>query len=58
MSDDRKSYTVNIGGTEHTLLLTPEDAKRYEDAKPVAAKTAAPKAAEKPADKSRTVKNK
>lgn len=52
MSDDRKPYKVKIGGTEHTLLLNSEDAARYTDAKPVT------KAADKPADKSRTTKNK
>lgn len=33
MADTRKPYTVTIGGLEHTLLLSPEDAERYgEDA--------------------------
>lgn len=29
MADNRKEYTVDIGGVEHTLLLTPEDAEHY-----------------------------
>ena len=38
-----KEYTVNIGGLDHTLLLSEEDAKRL-DAKPVQTKAApAPK---------------
>lgn len=48
-----KEYTVTIGGVDHTLLLTDEDAKRHGDAaKPVT------KAAPKPADKARTASNK
>ncbi len=29
MADDRKEYTVVIGGVEHTMLLDDHDAKRY-----------------------------
>ena len=33
--DNRKEYTVTIGGVEHSMLLTDEDAQRYgEDASP------------------------
>lgn len=46
-----KEYTVVIGGIEHTMLLTEEDAKRR-DAKPVETKQA------KSANKSRTPENK
>lgn len=28
MADDRKEYTVYIGEVPHTMLLSPEDAKR------------------------------
>jgi hypothetical protein len=31
MSDTRKEYTVTVGGVQHTMLLTDEDAKRYGD---------------------------
>jgi len=31
MADDRKAYTVDIGGVKHTMLLNPVDAKRYGD---------------------------
>lgn len=49
MADNRKEYTVTIGGVEHTLLLSAEDAERYgEDAKQ----------ADQPANKSRTAQNK
>jgi hypothetical protein len=52
MADNRKPYTVTIGGIEHTLLLTAEDADRYgDDAVKV-------KAAEEPSNKSRTAQNK
>ena len=34
--DNRKEFTVDINGVEHTMLLSPEDAERYGDAaKPV-----------------------
>lgn len=46
-----KEYEVEINGVKHTLLLDPEDAKRYGDA---AVET---KQAE-PANKSRTAQNK
>lgn len=43
MADNETSeYTVEIGGLEHTVLLSEEDAKRYPDAKPVAAKSVKP----------------
>lgn len=29
MAEDRKEYTVTIGGVEHTMLLDAHDAKRY-----------------------------
>ena len=33
MSDDnRKEYVVTVGGVDHTMLLSDEDAKRYGDA--------------------------
>lgn len=39
MSDDnRKEYAVTIGGVEHLMLLTEDDAKRYgENAKAASA---------------------
>lgn len=46
-----EKYTVTIGGIEHTVQLSAEDAKKYPDAREV-------KAAEKPANKSRTAQNK
>ena len=49
-----KEYTVDIGGLEHTLLLTPEDAERM-GAK--AASTPDTKA-KTPANKSRDAANK
>lgn len=52
MADDRKPYTVNVAGVEHTMLLTDEDAKQYGDRA-----TAQTKAAE-PKNKARTVPNK
>lgn len=51
MADNRKEYTVTIGGVEHTLLLSSEDAKRYGD-DAVETKQA------EPANKSRTAQNK
>ena len=51
MADNRKPYTVNIGGVEHTLLLTEEDAARYGDA-------AVQTKAVSPSNKSSTPKNK
>lgn len=46
-----QEYTVNIGGLEHTMLLSDEDAKRL-DVKPIT------KAAAAPANKSRTSSSK
>jgi hypothetical protein len=41
---DLKEYTVIIGGVEHTLQLSDEDAKRYGDAAtPVKSSTASNK---------------
>lgn len=51
MADSRKEYTVKIGGVEHTLLLSSEDAERYGD-DAVLVKQA------EPANKSRTASNK
>lgn len=51
MADNRKPYTVNLGGVQCTLLLTPEAADKYENAVEV-------KAAPAPTNKSRTVDNK
>lgn len=45
-------YTVTIGGVDHTMQLSDEDAKRL-DAKPVSTK-----AADAPANKSRTAPKK
>lgn len=52
MADDRKEYTVDIGEVPHTMLLSPEDAKRL-GAKPVEQKQVKPanKQASKPANK-------
>jgi hypothetical protein len=51
MADGRSEYTVTIGGVEHTMLLTSEDAERYGDsAVEVKAKT--------PRNKSRSTKSK
>lgn len=33
MADSRKEYEVEINSVKHTLLLTPEDAERYDGAK-------------------------
>lgn len=49
---DRKLYTVDIGGTPHTMLLDADDAKRYGD-RAVEVKAAEPKnKARKPTNKS------
>ena len=32
MSDNRDEYVVTLGGVEHTMLLTADDAARYGDA--------------------------
>ena len=32
MSDNRTEYVVTLGGVEHTMLLTADDAGRYGDA--------------------------
>jgi hypothetical protein len=41
---EMKEYTVEIGGIEHTMQLSDEDAKRYGDAAtPVKSSTAANK---------------
>jgi hypothetical protein len=45
-----KEYTVDIGGIEHTLQLSDQDAKRLG--------VAEAKRAERPANKSRTAENK
>ncbi len=49
---DLKEYTVNIGGVEHTMQLSEEDAKRYGDAAKAASKSSTP------SNKSRTAENK
>ena len=41
MADNRKEYTVDIGRVPHTMLLSPEDAKRL-GAKPVEQKQVKP----------------
>lgn len=55
MADERKPYRVNIGGLEHTMLLTERGAAElYGDlAQPVKEK-----AAEPPRNKARTAQNK
>lgn len=52
MADSRKSYTVTLAGTEHTLLLSAEDAEKYGD------RAVLVKASPTPANKARTVDNK
>lgn len=52
MADDRKLYTVNVSGVDHTMLLTDEDAKRY------GARAVETKAAEPPKNKARSIPNK
>lgn len=52
MADNRKAYTVDIGGVSHTLLLDSEDAKRYGDA------AVEVKQADRPANKARSAQNK
>jgi hypothetical protein len=47
-------YEIELNGIKHTLQLDAEDAKKYEGAK----KVGSAKAAEEPANKSRTTKNK
>lgn len=37
-----KEYTVTIGGVEHTMLLSDDDAKRYGDAAQPVKEKAAP----------------
>lgn len=46
-----KEYTVTIGGIDHTVQLSDEDAKRYGDAAKV-------KQADKPANKARSAQGK
>lgn len=55
MSDSRAEYTVTIGGVEHSMLLSDEDAKRLGDA---AKKGAPTKEAPTPKNKARTASNK
>lgn len=52
MADDRQEYTVEIGQVPHTMLLSPEDAKRL-GAELVEEKQVKPsnKQASKPANK-------
>lgn len=52
MSDERKLYKVVIGGVEHEMLLSADDAKRLGDSAVPA------KQAPVPANKARTPKNK
>lgn len=49
-----KLYTVTIGGVEHTVQLSDEDAKRYGDA----ATPVSTKEAEAPKNKARSAKSK
>lgn len=35
MADKRSEYVVQVGGVDHVLLLTEDDAKRYKGAKKV-----------------------
>lgn len=53
-------YTVTINGIDHTIRATPEQARRYLDARPAESPaTPEPTAkAKRPANKSRTPKNK
>jgi hypothetical protein len=52
MSDEQElsEYTVTIGGIDHTMMLTEDDAARYGDN----AKKGGSKQADPPANKSRT----
>lgn len=52
-----KEYTVNIGGLDHTVLLTDEDAKRL-GAKAVETVKTATKVAPAPQNKARSAANK
>ena len=54
MADNRKAYTVTIGGREHTMLLTDEGAQQYGNN----AKLVETKAVPRPANKSRSAQNK
>lgn len=51
MADERKPYTVDIGGVKHIMLLSPAGARRY-GAKAVEVK------AREPENKSRQPRNK
>lgn len=56
MSDNRTQYVVTVGGIEHTMLLSADDAERYGDAaKRVTVKAVQPdnKARTAPANKSK-----
>jgi hypothetical protein len=55
MADNRKEYVVDIGGVEHVLLLSPDDAENYVGAK---AKPGAAKAAAEAASKAQDAANK
>jgi len=48
MAQDRREYTVTVGGVEHTVLLDSEDAKRF------GARAVEAKRADAPANKART----
>lgn len=55
MSDNRTEYVVNIGGIDHTMLMTADDAVRYGEAATLAkaAKPVADKARKAPLNKSK-----
>lgn len=55
-----KEYAVTVNGVETTMLLDDDDAKKYENAKPVSAKAAEPevKAVKATANKARGANNK
>lgn len=55
MPDERCEYVVNIGGIDHTMLMTADDAVRYGEAATLAkaAKTVADKARKAPLNKNK-----
>ena len=52
--EERKLYTVTIGGLPHTMSLSADDAKRYGDRAVEVKRTEPQNKSRKPADKSAT----
>lgn len=55
-ADDLSEYTVEVNGVETTMMLSEEDAKRYDNAKK--GSSSGSKSADAPANKSRSAEDK